>query len=220
MSRLEESLAADLEKNVQLGKDNSICISQMRLWCKNVEIQRTAGGLYAEMTGLPIAAHSISCSKVPGQQESMNLRWISSEFLTQNCATCPFHSPNGDPSWGQEIIDSHKREIEERRRVSMERDERISKLRSELRSRTREITKQAQPESYRILEYLEDIFSEDDTKSKNAADRLEQSAILGADIIPDAGVELILLLAGSAEYSWLMLPVCMELRHYTRRLMF
>ena len=87
----------------------------------------------------------------------------------------------------------------------------ISKLRSELRSKSRDISAETASESYRILEYLEAIFSEDETECKEAAERLEQSARIGADLFPDAAIEMILLLAGSNEFSELLLPVCKEL---------
>ena len=211
MRRSEESQDSDFNRSVKLGEDNAECLSQMQRWCKHVEIERTSEGLYAQMTGLPIASHSIGCPKIEGQLESMNLRWIFSDFLVQHCATCPHHAPNGDTSWGQEIIDNHREEVREREQAAKEEAERISKLRSELRLESRDIGAEADPESYRILEYFETIFSEDEVERDEASKRLKQSARLGADLFPDAAVDLVLLLAGSNEFSELMLPVCTEL---------
>ena len=211
MRRFDESHDNEFAETVKLGEDNAECLRQMQSWCKHVEIEQTSAGLYAEMTGLPIGMHSVACPKVEGKTESMNLRWIFSDFLVENCATCPHHIPNGDPSWGQEIIDKHREEAHKREQADKNEADRISKLRSELRSKSRDISKETAPESHRILEYLEAIFSEDETECKEAAERLEQSARIGSDLFPDAAIELVLLLAGSNEFSELLLPVCREL---------
>ncbi len=211
MRRFDESDDNDFVETIKLGEDNAECLRQMQSWCKHVELERTSAGLYAQMTGLPIGMHSVACPKVEGKRESMNLRWIFSDFLVENCATCPHHIPNGDPSWGQEIIDKHREEAHKREQADKKEADRISKLRSELRSKSRDISVETAPESHRILKYLEAIFSEDETERKEASERLEQSARIGADLFPNAAIELILLLAGSNEFSELLLPVCKEL---------
>ena len=211
MRRFEESQNDDLRRSVKLGEDNAECLRQMQSWCRHVEIERTSEGLYAQITGLPIASHSIACPKVEGKTGSMNLRWIFSDFLVQHCATCPHHAPNGDLSWGQEIIDKHRGDIQEREQADKEEADRISKLRSELRSKSKDISAETAPESHRVLKYLEAVFSEDEAKRNELSERLKQSARLGADLFPDAAINLILQLAGSNDFSELMLPVCTEL---------
>ena len=211
MRRFDESQGSDFKQAIKLGEDNAEYIRQMRLWCKHVEIERATEGLYAEMTGLPIASHSISCPKVEITYKSMNLRWVFSEFLIGHCATCPHHAPNGDTSWGQEIIDKHRIAVQECTQAAKTEEERISQLRSDLREKSKEISLESEPESYRILEYLETIFSEDEAERKEAAERLQQSVCLGADLFPEAAIDMILLLAGSNDFSDLILPVCTEL---------
>lgn len=211
MRRFDESHDNEFAETVKLGEDNAECLRQMQSWCKHVEIEQTSAGLYAEITGLPIGMHSVACPKVEDKTESMNLRWIFSDFLVENCATCPHHIPNGDPSWGQEIIDKHREEVYNREQAKKKEADRISKLRSELRSKSRDISTETAPESHRILGYLETIFSEDEIECKEAAERLEQSARIGADLFPYAAIDLILLLASSNEFSELLLPVCTEL---------
>ncbi|MDE0089087.1 MAG: hypothetical protein OXU23_25445, partial [Candidatus Poribacteria bacterium] len=211
MRRFDKSHDNEFAETVKLGEDNAECLRQMQSWCKHVEIEQTSAGLYAEMTRLPIGMHSVACPKVEGKTESMNLRWIFSNFLVGNCASCPHHTPNGDPSWGKEIIDKHREEAHKREQAEKKEADRISKLRSELRSKSRDISTETAPESHRILRYLEAIFSEDETECKEAAERLEQSARIGADLFPYAAIDLILLLASSNEFSELLLPVCTEL---------
>ena len=183
----------------------------MQRWCKHVEIERTSEGLYAQMTGLPIATHSIGCPKIEGKSESMNLRWMFSDFLVEHCAACQHHAPNGDFSWGKGIIDEHRKKVQQREQADKEEADRISKLRSELRSKSRDISSETEPESHRVLKYLEAVFSEDEAERNEASERLKQSARVGADLFPDAAIRLVLLLAGSNEFSGLMLPVCAEL---------
>ena len=211
MRRFEESQDDDFKRYMKLGEDNAECLRQMESWCTHVEIERTSEGLYAQMTGLPIASYSVACPKVEGKTESMNLRWIFSDFLVQHCAACPHHTPKGDPSWGQEIIDKHREEGREREQADKEEADRISKLCSELRSKSRDISAETEPESHRVLKYLEAVFSEDEAERNEASERLKQSARVGADLFPDEAINLVLLLAGSNEFSRLMLPVCMEL---------
>ncbi len=210
MRRFEESQKSDFEQSVKLGEDNAECLRQMRRWCKHVEIERVSEGLYAQITGLPIASHSVGCPQVVGGSQSMNLHWIFSDFLVQHCADCLHHAPNGDTSWGQEIIDSHREEIQKREQVAKEEADRISRLRSDLRSKSKDISAEAEPESHRILEFIEAVFSEDEAERNEASERLKQSARLGPDLFPDPAVDLVLILAGSDEFSELILPVCAE----------
>ena len=101
MRRFDESHDNEFAETMKLGEDNAVCLRQMQSWCKHVEIEQTSAGLYAPMTGLPIGMYSVACPKVEGKTASMHFRRIFSDFLVQNCATCPHHIPNGDPSWGQ-----------------------------------------------------------------------------------------------------------------------
>ena len=211
MRRFKESQSDDFRRSMKIGEDNAECLRQMRSWCKHVEIERTSEGLYAQVTGLPIASHSVACPQVEDKTESMNLRWIFSDFLVKHCATCPHHAPNGDLSWGQEIIDKHWEDVQEREQADKEEADRIFKLRSELRSKSKDISEETEPESHRVLKYLEAVFSEDEAERNEVSERLKQAVRLGADLFPDAAINLVLQLAGSNDFSELMLPVCAEL---------
>lgn len=211
MRRFEENQDKDFERAVKIGKENAECIRQMERWCKHVEITQTTEGLYAQISGLPYASHSISCPKTEGKMESMNLRWIFSDFLVEYCSTCPHHTPNGDTTWGQDIISTRQEEARKREQAAKVESDRISHLRSELRTKVQEIRAKAESESDQILAFLETGFSEDEAERTKAFQLLRKSAELGADLIPNAAIDLILLLAGSDEYSDIMLPVCTEL---------
>lgn len=215
MRRFEESFEGEFKQAIEIGQDNAICLSQMARWCKHVELEPTSQGLYGQITELPIGSYSVACPKVSTKLESSRLRGIVSDFLTKNCAGCPHHTPNGDISWGQEIIETRRRELEQRERAARKEVERITELRAELRSRTKHIAEGADHQSQSILQFLEGIFSEDEFERDEASEQIRQAAKLGADIIPRAGIELILFLARSDRFSAVTLPVCAELA--TRR---
>ena len=208
MLRSEESQDRQFDRYVELGRDNRTCIYGMRRWCRHVELEPTASGLYAQFTGLPIGAHSVSCPYVNAKTESMNVRWIVSNFLAQHCAGCPHHSPNGDVSWGQQIIDEHVALTERARNLSDETDQRIQQLRAELREKSVLFSEHATAEARSVLEFLEAVFSESEQERSRAVERITQAASIGADLFPDEATRLVATLARTPEYSEDMLPVC------------
>ena len=208
MLRHEESENRRFHQYVELGKDNQICISGMRRWCKNVEVEPISSGLYAEFTSLPIGSHAVSCPYVTGKTESMNVRWIVSDFLTQHCSGCPHHSSNGDDSWGRGIIDEHLAQAERAQGLANETNLRIQELRAELRDQSAALARLATAEGRSILAYLEAVFSESEEERSHASERIRQAALLAADALPIEAGRLIATLARTPEYSESMLPVC------------
>ena len=211
MRRLNESENNRFEQTIKLGEDNAECLRQMHFWCKHVEINPEASGLYAQMTGLPIGSYSIGCRYVQGRFEAMNLRWIFSDFLAQHCASCPHHAPNGNTSWGQRIIDNDRENKQKCEQATQEEAARISQLLMNLRSKSQDISTKAEPESQRIVKFLEIVFSESTAERDQAAEQLRNSARLGADLFSDEAIALLLELSNSKEFSQLILPVCAEL---------
>ena len=213
MQRFEENQDKDYERALKIGKENAECIRQMERWCTHVEITQTTEGLYAQVSGLPYARHRISCPKIEGKMESMNLNWIFSNFLVDNCSTCPHHTPNGDTTWGQDIIRTRQEEARKREQIAGEESDRISQLRCVLRAKSQDIGAEAGSDSQLILENLEAVFSEDEAERNDSAKKLEQATVLAADLFPDAAIDLILLLTSSEEFCEILLPVCTELAH-------
>ena len=208
MLRDEESRRREFHRAVEIGQDNRICISGMRRWCKNVEVEPKSWGLYAEMTGLPIGSHTVGCPYVDSQIEGMNLRWIVSNFLNKHCAGCPHHTPNGDVSWGQEIIDEHMAQTEQEQRLSDETNHRIQELRAELRAKSAGMVDQESVEARSVLAYLEAVFSESEAERNEASNSIRQAASIGAELFPIEAARLIVTLARTSEYAEAMLPVC------------
>jgi hypothetical protein len=211
MRRFDESEKHKFEQRIKLGEDNAECIRQMERWCKHVEIKRVTEGLYAQVTGLPIASHSIGCQYVQGGLQGMDLRWIFSDFLVQHCSACTHHSPNGNTAWADKIIHDYQKESQKHQEAAGEEADRISRLRSDLRLRFRDMSAEAQPEAYRILEFLQAVFSDNEAERSEACERLKQSARIGPDLFPGDAIELLLSLAVSLEFSRSILPVCEEL---------
>ena len=208
MLRHEESMEPEFHRHVEIGQDNQICISGMRRWCKNVEVTPEASGLYAEITGLPIGSYTVGCPYVSGKTGGMNLRWIMSSFLNEHCAGCPHHTPNGDVSWGQEIIDERTVHTEQARRLSDETNRRIQEMRAELRAKSAGMAEQESVEARSVLTYLEAVFSESESERDEASESIRQAASIGAELFPIEAARLIATLARTPEYAEAMLPVC------------
>jgi hypothetical protein len=211
MRRYEESSGKDFDRAVRLGEDNVECIRGMRQWCQHFQIERTTAGMYAEMTGLPIASHKIGCSKVAGGSESMNLRWICSEFLVNYCDGCTMHCPNGDPAWGKEIIDTHRRTTGQREAERRNRAQRIVELRSHLRAESRTINADVEPESKKLINFLESLFDEDVDNRRLGSERLQHAAELAPELFPEPAIALLLTLALSEDFAELVLPILAQL---------
>ena len=210
MRRFDESMENDFERMMNLGKENAKCISGMHRWCKHFEIEQTSAGLYAQMSGLPIGSHRIGCPQAYGS-ESMNLPWICSDFLVDHCHGCEQHTPNGDTSWAQKIIDKRREGAEKREQELRDRQEKIDLLRCEMREQAQSIGQQAEPESQKIIQFLESVFSDNESTVKESVTYLEQSARLAPELFPEAAIDLILALAVTDDYATAVLPICSEL---------
>ena len=208
MLRGEESREREFHRYVEIGQDNQICISGMRRWCKNVEVEPAASGLYAEITGLPIGSYTVGCPYVGGKVEGMNLRWIISDFLNEHCSGCPHHTPNGDVSWGRQIIDERTAQTEQARHLSDETHRRIQELRADLRGKSADMAEHQSVEARSVLAYLEAVFSESESERDEASESIRQAASIGAELFPIEAARLIATLARTPEYSEAMLPVC------------
>lgn len=211
MSRFEESGGKRDKELIEMGENNQVCLRGMQQWCKQVEIKQTAAGLYAEMTGLPIGSFNVSCPNVPGASEGMNLDWIFSRFITENCIDCPNHEPNGDISWGQGIIDNYKAEKERREEAVRKEKERISELKKTLNDKLEEIKDIAPNETIQIIGFLQRVFSADEAQAEEASKHLQDSARIGAELFPEEAINLILEVATTREYAKSILPTCVEL---------
>ena len=210
MRRFEESQQSDYERSVRIGRDNADCIEKMHGWCEHFRITRTSFGLYAEMSGLPIASHKIGCPFVQGESESMNVRWLVSDFLVQHCDGCPHHSPAGDHSWGLTVIESRNESKRKAEEAQKEQESRVRRLREQLRDHSKDIGDEADAQSKSVIEFLEGMFSEDEAERAKSAQLLRQSAELAPELFPVPAIELLLELTESEGFSEVALSCCRE----------
>src|SRR5690348_8594201 len=87
----EEKRIAEME---DLGRKNVETLAAARGWCKHLQIEMTSCGLLAQMSGLPIGSHDVTCPHAERGLGGMNLPMILPEFVIQNCRGCTEHSPN------------------------------------------------------------------------------------------------------------------------------
>ena len=211
MGRHEESFGHDFERARTLGETNEKYIAGMRQWCKHFSVEMTSSGLYAEMSGLPIGGHEISCPYSERGGMSANLEWMCSSFLINECDDCQHHAPNGDDSWGKEIITKHKDREQVKKEEAAKRKDEIIRLRSELRLQSQSIGEKAHPESRKIVEFLESMFSESHEIRQDAVDKLVQAAQVGADLFSRQVVDILILQMSNQDYDEPAISVCAEL---------
>ena len=215
MGRHDESFQQDYERSIRLGESNLECIRGMQRWCEHIQIEPRASGLFAQMSGLPSGSHRLSCPYSDKVTESANLRWITSSFLIEACDGCPHHSPNGDDSWGAQILSEHKT-VEQKRQTEEERRRaEITRVRNELRTKMEALGESVETESQRIVNFVEDMFSDDPETHANAVKTLTQAARVGADLFPIEAVELLIQLTVDEEYDSDSLAICTELTQRT-----
>jgi hypothetical protein len=211
MDRLNESFSDDFEHAIERGKANKQCVKEMQQWCKHFRIEMKSSGLYAQMSGLPIGLHEISCPYTACQPSASNLPWICSDFLIKACDGCEYHEPNGDDSWGQKIISDHKERVRLRAEEEKKRVEEVDRLRSELRAQSQSIGSASELQSQRIAVFLEEMFSDNSAVQDEAVARLKQAAQVGADLFPESAIDLLINMFHYEEFNKSAIEICAEL---------
>lgn len=211
MSRHDEAFQDDFEHAVEIGKENAAYINDMSRWCKHFKVEVRSSGLYAQMAQLPIGMHEISCPYTDHHTGSAVLRRVCSEFLVSACDGCPHHEPNGDESWGRKIIDDHKEKMRLRAEAEQKRADEIEKLRSELRAQSKSIGEGSASESQNLAEFLESMFSDSVEEQESSAAKLKQAAQVGADLFPEAAIELLTNMFHNEEFGRPAIEICAEL---------
>ena len=183
---------ARMQKMVNLGRQNEEILPKARAWCKHLQIVMTSSGMLADMSGLPVGSHDITCSHAKNGCGGMNLPWILPEFLVEHCKGCTFHAPNGDTEWGLQVLGNREKQrkaIEERQcqqRVQLD----------EVRAQSRAIQHQARQQAdltvHRVLELTEQLFDDDPSRSAAASALLQEAAKVAADLFHPAAVDVIL----------------------------
>lgn len=211
MLRYEESRKDDYDDAVKRGLDNQECLNGMLSWCQNVRINRESEGLYAQMSGLPIATHTIECPHVDGSIGSMNLRWIFNNFLRDHCDGCPHHASNGDTSWAESILKSQRDQSTIRNEKFEAEKKRITDLRGKLIEHSKLLAISVPAETKEIVRFVEHLFSDQVSEREEASLCLIESACLAPDLFPSEAVSLLIELAATEDHAAVTLPICIAL---------
>lgn len=209
--KLEESFERENERALKLGTENAEHIKNAKSWCIHFRAKMVSAGLLAQMSGLPIGRHAISCQYAEGSSESMNLPRIIPEFIVSNCAKCPYHEPNGDVSWGERIIEKYNRQLQEREEAEQARQNQLKKLRDQILELSGQAKQSSEIDERQILVFIEGLFSGEETKQKECPELLVRSARIGADLFSPVAVDILLSQSLSREFASFCLPICGEL---------
>lgn len=211
MGKFHESFGRRNEEMLKLGEENAEYIRNVRNWCKHFRVEMKSAGLLAEMSGLPIGSHAISCQYSEGWTEAMNLPWIIPEFIVTYCAGCQYHEPNGNTDWGEEIIKKHQQQLHEHLSANQIRQEQLRRLREELQELPRAAKESSEIDERQILIFIEELFSDDTVKQEINVDLLLQSARIGAELFSPVAIDILIDQSLSEEFALHCLPICAEL---------
>ncbi len=200
-SKSEERHIAEM---TELGVANRSTLEKAQNWCKHLSVQMESAGMLAHMTGLPIGSHNVSCQHAVGGIGGMNLPWILPDFVAGHCKDCPHHAPNGDQSWGLEIIRDAQKAIAEAAERQLIADQRVEELRSRLSSLPRQAKPKADITERRILEWIEKLFSCADNESGAA---LLEAANVAPELFRAAAVNALVAGAAVEPFGTRCLPV-------------
>lgn len=200
---------------VKLGMENQKYINNAFEWCKHFRVEMKSSGFLAQMTGLPIGSHEVSCQYARGGFESMNLPRVIPEFIINNCDGCKNHSSNGKSlSWGMRIIEENKQKNSQHELEVKELNEHLEKLRTRIKDIPQKAKEYAKIDERQTLTFIEELFSEDKASQLRHTNILIESVRIGADLFPMDAIDLLIEQSISEEFGECCLPICAELASY------
>lgn len=199
------------EEMIELGEKNVECIRGLTSWCKHSRIKMVSAGMLAEMSGLPIGSHAVSCPHAMHGSESMNLPWIVPEFIVTNCVECKFHQPNGNTAWAENVIQQAAARRAEQVTCEENRSIRFAELRNELQKIPRQAIATAETTQRSVLEYGEQLFSSNVDASRESLRRLQEAARVGPELFAPVLINLVLEQTQTPEFGEVCLQLCAEL---------
>lgn len=178
----------EFERSVRLGEANREIIAKSRAWCSHLSIEMESAGLIAEMTGLPVGSHVVSCRHAAGKTGDMNLPWALPHFVSEACPGCPHHTPNGSTTWGEEVIQLAQRAKTEATEQRTRAETRLKELREQLRGTPRSAKASVGVTETQILEWTEALFSDNDAAAADAGRRLHEAARVAPELFAPVAV--------------------------------
>ena len=198
---------AHIAESHELGRKNVEILAAARGWCKHLQVEMTSYGLLAEMSGLPIGSHDVSCPHAKQGLGGMNLPMILPHFVVENCRGCPSHTPNGGTEWGDRVIADYETRCRQANERQAQLAAQLEEVRAKRRTLVREAHGQADFTAHRILELTESLFSENEDERSAASASLQQAAGIASELFHPAAVDLILASAPQHQLGELCLPV-------------
>ncbi|MCP4549166.1 MAG: hypothetical protein GY835_22155 [bacterium] len=180
-------------------------------WCSHLRLELTSGGLVAAQTGLPSGMVELSCQHAKQPYGTGRLSWGLPDFLWNECRGCPHHNPNGDTSWGEEVL--REREEREARAAQLreEEEKKLAATRAVLRDSAERARRASRAEEQRIAELTEQLFSDNPENASESSKLLVRSAKVAGDLFGSSVVEVLLANAKKKEFCKLCFPIIIEL---------
>src|SRR5438552_10357019 len=100
---MADELDREIERAVEIGKDNEEVIQLARNWCGHLKVVKSGGtGLIEVQTGLPIGMRHFECQHAAaGGFAGMVMRDIVLDFYDRNCIGCKYRAPVRLPNLSQ-----------------------------------------------------------------------------------------------------------------------
>lgn len=130
------SVTSPFDDSYRLGLENQQTMELARRHCLKMEFVESGGrGMLEEATGLPINTRQVRCPVALGSM-AMNLRWIASDFVRENCVGCTLRESTGEvPNLATVVADQDAEAAEEEKAEADRLKVRITQRRNRQESR-------------------------------------------------------------------------------------
>ena len=209
--KIDEAQHREWNRAYELGEQNVQHIQYARAWCKHLKVEMVSKGMLADVSGLPIGSHRLSCKHAEGMPESMNLPWILPQFLLNHCDGCPHHDANGDPTWGRTVIQQHHENKTRQAQQLREKKENLRLSRQQIRDALRHAKQSSNADTHQVLAFLEGMFSDTKDERDKSHALLIESARLAPDLFPPAAIDILIQQAPTKDFGASCLSVCAQL---------
>jgi hypothetical protein len=188
-----------IEEAVRIGEKNKHTAELVRNWCAHVSIKKFGGvGLVEQMSGLPIGHHALQCPHAPaGGMSTWDLADAALDFYDRNCMDCKFRQAVGFPNLSTLVA-----ERDERRKQRKLEEEHAAQDAAEKLVAREQVRRQIRAELGPVAATTLDLISElDRTRTKEAAEKLVQTAALAPESFTPNIIEHLFRLVEAREFG-------------------
>ena len=183
MSRLESDNGR-IDSAISLARKSKSLIPRINNWCRNIKIDSEYGGMIGEM-GFPTMNY-ISCSQAEGDG-AMDLEWIATDFIIDNCQGCKFHEELYNKNFGRDVIDTYLQRLETANAIINKKEQALKTFNDKIIELVRSgEAKNTEVSIYRLLQKLND-----DEVSFEAVKHIFEATNVSADFFTLEAVEYI-----------------------------